>query len=148
MKFKLLAILTVLTFSVYSVAYSHEGTYEESYTDLDDDGNLVSCHEWYDGSHHCHDWEPPPSGFVLDGTTAFIAAGVLLTGMIVLIWWQIKKRNNHLLFDASHTPSAARRYLNQLPMQIPVNAPLMPKFEFTRQEHNGWELRAGFTFRF
>ena len=77
--------------------------------------------------------------------------GALLIGgviVLVVVCWAVIDPDSCCLFDASHSPDAAHRYLNQLPMRIPVNIPLVPRFNLTRQEHAGWEFRASYTFRF
>ena len=138
MRSKLLVILTTLTFSVYSVAYSHNNAWNEYHSG-------EGCHETTYSDFHCH---PSQSGITLDDNTAFIIAGVLLVACAAFTYWTLVMRNNSLLFDIPDTPDTAYRYLNQLPTQIPVNTSLTPRFNFNRQEHNGWKFQASFTFRF
>ena len=142
MKFKLLVILAILTFCIYSVAYSHSGR-----------TNSSGCHNvTATGGYHCHGGgSSSSSSSSSSGTDLEQYDGALLIGgviVLVVVCWAVIDPDSCCLFDASHSPDAAHRYLNQLPMRIPVNIPLVPRFNLTRQEHAGWEFRASYTFRF
>ena len=140
MKFKLLVILAILTFCIYSVAYSHSGR-----------TNSSGCHNvTATGGYHCHGGGSSSSSSS-SGTDSEQYDGALLIGgviVLVVVCWAVIDPDSCCLFDTSHDPGAAGHYLNQLPMRIPVNTSLVPRFDLTRQEHTGWEFRASYTFRF
>ena len=141
MKFKLLIILAILTFSIYSVAYSHSGR-----------TNSSGCHNvTATGGYHCHGGGSSSSSNSRSSGTDFGDNGAILVAgviMLVVVCWAIIDPDSCCLFDTSHNPDSAQRYLNQLPIRLPVNTRLVPRFDFSRQEHAGWEFSVGYTFRF
>ena len=147
MRFKLFVILAILTFSIYSVAYSHSGR-----------TNSSGCHNvTATGGYHCHGGGSSSSSSSSGGSSSssrsnlqdgdrLIAIGGLI--ILVAICWVVIDPDNSCLVDALHNPGAAHRYLNQPPMRIPVNTSLVPRFNFTREAHVGWKLQASYTFQF
>ena len=136
MKFKLIVIFAILVVSVHSVAYAHSGR-----------TNSSGCHNvTATGGYHCHGGGSSSSddGFLSDD-------GLLVVGgliILVAVCWIVIDPDNSCFVDTSHNPGAAHRYLNQFPMRIPIDTSLVPRFNVTRQEHDGWEFRASYTFRF
>ncbi len=168
MKFKLLVILTTLTFTVFSVAYSdkeelfdHPPLNTPSYAPdchwhisifadfIDDHTMSLSCPSPVLPPSTPSTTSSPPStsdNFISENVE-YITAGIIIAGA-AMVYLAIKARNNSLLFDAAAPPDATYRYVNQFPSGILVNTPLIPRFDFTRQAHDGWEFRSSFTFRF
>ena len=142
MKFKFLIILAILTFSVYRVAYAHSGR-----------TNSSGCHNvTATGEYHCHGGgssssssSSSPRSNSEEGDGLLVVGGLII---VVAVCWIVIDPDSCCLVDTSHNPGAAHRYLNQFPMRIPVNTSLVPRFNLTRKEHDGWEFRASYIFRF
>ncbi len=140
MRLKILAIVVTFVFCVYDFAYSHSGR-----------TNSAGCHNvTATGGYHCHGGGSSSSTRSSGTDLGQDGRALLIGGVIVLVvvCWAVIDPDSCCLFDASHNPDAAHRYLNQFRMQLPVDTSLVPKFDLTRQEHAGWEFRASYTFRF
>ena len=147
MKFKLIVIFVILTFCVYSVAYSHSGR-----------TNSSGCHNvTATGGYHCHGGGSSSSsgssssGTRSSGTDLEQYDGALLLGgviVLVVVCWAVIDPDSCCLFDTSHNSDAVHDYLNQPWMRLPVNTSLIPRVNLTRQAPDGWEFRANYTFRF
>ena len=141
-KFELIVIVAILTVCVYSVGYSHSGR-----------TNSSGCHRvTATGGYHCHGGGSSSSSSSLSSSPDLGQDDriILVGGIVVIlvICWAIVDPDSCCLFDNSHDFGSAQYYLNQLPMRLPVNTSLVPRFNFARQEHAGWEFSVGYTFRF
>ena len=144
MRFKLFVILAILTCSIYSVAYSHSGR-----------TNSSGCHNVRaTGGYHCHGGGSSSSSSSRSSSTSSENDRIIQIGgiiLLVIICWAIIDTDSNCLSDTPHIPhnlDAASHYLNQLPMRIPINTPLVPRFNFTRQEDTEWKLQASYIFQF
>ena len=140
--FKLLVIITIFTFCVYSVAYSHSGR-----------TNSSGCHNvTATGGYHCHGGgNSSSSSSGSSNVDSEQDDGLIWVGgviVLVVVCWAVIDPDSCCLFDTSHSSDAAHRYLNQSPMRIPINTSLVPRLDLTRQERAGWKFRASYTFRF
>lgn len=147
MKFKILAILLIISIFTYNFAYAHSGR-----------TNSSGCHNvTATGGYHCHSGgssggtasgKDPSSSKTRSGEESgmyVIGSAVILIG----IYWILTDRDSCCLFKAQHSANLARGFLlNERPAFSSVSGLRLPELKLDAEEISGWRLGATYTFRY
>ena len=144
MKFKLLAILLIITFFTYEFAYSHSGR-----------TNSSGCHNvTATGGYHCHGGgssggssSRSSSG---DSESIFNDGALLILGTVVLIGicWVLIKDDTGCLLDTQYGANPIQYFFLREQLSVPSSRFRLRDLKLDTEDINGWRLRAGYTFYF
>lgn len=145
MKFKILVILAIFTFCLHDFAYSHSGR-----------TNSAGCHNvTATGGYHCHGGgSSRNNSYAQSDSDVYLLLGLTVIIIGVGYWAYATDWGNNpqgcgcLLSQTLNNRISTHNLFNQTSMRIPTRHFKLPYLDLNRQEFNGYQLSATYTFRF